>query len=406
MLAAGLAGASVVAFSSPALGAPSDDKHRVDRQVAAAAAALEGATSKAQAAGVAFTIANQQLPGARQKVQESTGQVAAAQVKAAEAGRVADQARAELAVAQTALDAMQRQVDDARGGLDEYIRSSYEGSSFLGPNALIAARSPDEVLDSIGYLDSLAGNQKRAVDAVSRARFAAAIRRAEFLKKKQAADLAEARAQSALDEAQSAQSQAQAAAVRVAQLINQRKHSLQIAQQEKAANARQYASLQAESRRIAEALQAIAGKGRHGRPTGRPAVHGDGRLSMPVNGWKSSDFGYRYDPYYRVWQLHAGADFAAPAGTPIWAAASGVVARAGWNGGYGNYTCIYHYELPNGRSLSTCYGHQSHIGVHVGEHVTRGEVIGRVGTTGASTGNHLHFEVRLDGEPVNPLPWL
>jgi murein DD-endopeptidase MepM/ murein hydrolase activator NlpD len=357
---------------------------------------------------VAFTIANQQLPGAQQKVQESKGQVAAAQVQATEAARVADKARAELAVAQTALDATEQQVTDARGGLDEYIRSSYEGSSFLGPNALIGARSPDEVLDSIGYLDSLAGNQKRAVDAVSRARFAASMRRAEVLKKKQAADRAEARAQAALGQAQNAQSRAQAAAVQVAQLINQRKHSLQIAQQEKAANARQYASLQAESRRIADALQAIAGKGRHGRHGGKPSVrpHGDGQLSMPVNGWKSSDFGWRYDPYYRVWQLHAGTDFAAPAGTPIWAAASGVVARAGWNGGYGNYTCIYHYELPSGRSLSTCYGHQSHIGVYVGEHVTRGQVIGRVGTTGASTGNHLHFEVRLDGEPVNPLPWL
>jgi murein DD-endopeptidase MepM/ murein hydrolase activator NlpD len=97
---------------------------------------------------------------------------------------------------------------------------------------------------------------------------------------------------------------------------------------------------------------------------------------MPVVGWKSSDFGERYDPYYRVWQLHAGTDFAAPGGSPIRAAAAGRVIQAGWNGGYGNYTCISHGRL-QGRGFSTCYGHQSAILVHIGERVSRGEVIGR-----------------------------
>jgi murein DD-endopeptidase MepM/ murein hydrolase activator NlpD len=81
------------------------------------------------------------------------------------------------------------------------------------------------------------------------------------------------------------------------------------------------------------------------------------------------------------------------------------VIRAGYNGGYGNYTCISHGRL-GGEGFSTCYGHQSAIGVHVGEQVRRGEVIGRVGTTGASTGNHLHFETRFNGEPRNPASYL
>ena len=105
-------------------------------------------------------------------------------------------------------------------------------------------------------------------------------------------------------------------------------------------------------------------------------------------------------------QLHAGTDYAAPRGTPIRAAASGRVIRAGWNGGYGNYTCIYHYEVSGGRGLSTCYGHQSSILVSKGQWVTRGQTIGRVGTTGASTGYHLHFETRVDGVPRNPLGYL
>jgi murein DD-endopeptidase MepM/ murein hydrolase activator NlpD len=126
---------------------------------------------------------------------------------------------------------------------------------------------------------------------------------------------------------------------------------------------------------------------------------------MPVNGWKSSDFGMRFDPFFRVWQLHAGVDLAAPGGAAIHAAASGRVMRAGYNGGYGNFTCISHGRS-SGRGLSTCYAHQSRILVWSGQWVSRGQVIGRVGTTGASTGYHLHFEVRLDGRPSQPLQWL
>ena len=103
--------------------------------------------------------------------------------------------------------------------------------------------------------------------------------------------------------------------------------------------------------------------------------------------------------------MHAGTDFAAPRGTPIWAAASGHVIRAGWSDGYGKYTCIDHGRI-HGVPFETCYGNQSRILVRVGEYVRRGEVIGRVGTTGASTGNHLHFETRFNGVPKNPLRYL
>ncbi len=130
-----------------------------------------------------------------------------------------------------------------------------------------------------------------------------------------------------------------------------------------------------------------------------------GRLQRPVPGRLSSNFGSRFDPYYKVWQLHAGADIAAPAGTPIRAAAQGRVLRAGWNGGYGNYTCLEHGIVAEQRLL-TCYAHQSQILVTAGDVVGPGQPIGLVGSTGASTGPHLHFEVRLGGRPVDPLPWL
>lgn len=140
-------------------------------------------------------------------------------------------------------------------------------------------------------------------------------------------------------------------------------------------------------------------------PAATPTQYTGGKLLMPVRGHLTSNFGVRFDPYYHVWQLHPGVDLAAPIGTPITAAAGGRVTWVGWKGGYGNYTCIDHGRADNQR-FSTCYGHQSKILVALGQQVRAGQVIGQVGSTGASTGPHLHFEVRLGGRPVNPLPWL
>lgn len=122
---------------------------------------------------------------------------------------------------------------------------------------------------------------------------------------------------------------------------------------------------------------------------------GSGQLSMPVNATLTSPFGPRWG------RLHAGLDLAAPTGTPIRAADSGTVRIAGWTGGYGQYTCVQHTA-----SLSSCYAHQSRIGVSVGQKVRKGQVIGAVGNTGNSTGPHLHFEVRLNGNPVDPMGYL
>jgi murein DD-endopeptidase MepM/ murein hydrolase activator NlpD len=126
-----------------------------------------------------------------------------------------------------------------------------------------------------------------------------------------------------------------------------------------------------------------------------PIRRGSGRLIWPVNGSFTSPFGMRWG------RLHAGIDIAAPTGTPIRAADSGGVAIAGSVGGYGNYTCINH-----GGGFSTCYGHQSSIGISVGQAVRQGQVIGAVGSTGHSTGPHLHFETRVNGSPVDPMGYL
>jgi murein DD-endopeptidase MepM/ murein hydrolase activator NlpD len=109
----------------------------------------------------------------------------------------------------------------------------------------------------------------------------------------------------------------------------------------------------------------------------------------------TSGFGMRWG------RMHEGIDIAAPTGTPIRAADSGSVEIAGYEGGYGNYTCIEH-----GGGLATCYAHQNSIGVSVGQTVAQAQIIGTVGSTGHSTGPHLHFEVRVNGQAVDPLGYL
>ncbi|WP_075214616.1 M23 family metallopeptidase [Mongoliimonas terrestris] len=115
----------------------------------------------------------------------------------------------------------------------------------------------------------------------------------------------------------------------------------------------------------------------------------------------TSNFGSRSDPFLGSSAFHAGIDFRAPTGRPVTATAAGRVINAGRNGGYGNLI-----EIDHGKGLTTRYAHLSRIDVKVGERVARGQVVGRVGSTGRSTGPHLHYETRVDGTAVNPLAYL
>ncbi len=146
-------------------------------------------------------------------------------------------------------------------------------------------------------------------------------------------------------------------------------------------------ALEAEQARVSAALAGAQAPG--------PVRQGSGSLIWPVNGPVVSPFGQRWG------RLHAGVDIAVGSGTPIRAADSGRVALMGWVGGYGNYTCIQHNA-----SLSTCYAHQSSFATSNGANVSQGQVIGYVGCTGHCFGDHLHFETRVGGSPVDPLGYL
>ena len=133
----------------------------------------------------------------------------------------------------------------------------------------------------------------------------------------------------------------------------------------------------------------------------------DGVISVPSDkpvktAAFTSGYGVRSDPFRGGAAMHAGIDLSGPVGTPIYATADGLVTDAGYNsGGYGNLI-----KLDHGRGIETRYGHLSKLTVRAGERVTRGQVIGRMGSTGRSTGSHLHYEVRIDGRAVNPIPFM
>ena len=133
-------------------------------------------------------------------------------------------------------------------------------------------------------------------------------------------------------------------------------------------------------------------------PTGAISVPSVKPINMATF---TSGFGVRSDPFRGSAAMHAGIDLAAPQGTAVYATADGVVDRAEWFGGYGN--CV---EVDHGKGVATRFGHLSRILVHPGQRVHRGDLIALVGSTGRSTGAHLHYEVRIDGHAVNPVPFL
>src|SRR6187402_623200 len=136
------------------------------------------------------------------------------------------------------------------------------------------------------------------------------------------------------------------------------------------------------------------------------AVATPGAISVPSSkpvqtATYTSGYGVRSDPFRGSAAMHAGIDLAAPMGTPVYATADGVVDRAEWSGGYGNLV-----EIDHGKGLQTRFGHLSRVLVHPGDRVVRGQEIALMGSTGRSTGSHLHYEVRIDGHAVNPVPFL
>jgi murein DD-endopeptidase MepM/ murein hydrolase activator NlpD len=152
------------------------------------------------------------------------------------------------------------------------------------------------------------------------------------------------------------------------------------------------AELQAQSATLASRIRSAQSSAVVPGPTGSPSAAG---FIWPVHGILTSPFGWRWG------RMHEGIDLAVPSGTPVVAAASGTVIVAGWMGGYGNLVVIDH-----GNGIATAYGHNTSLAVGYGQYVAQGQLISYSGSTGHSTGPHVHFEVRVNGSPVDPLGYL
>jgi murein DD-endopeptidase MepM/ murein hydrolase activator NlpD len=263
-------------------------------------------------------------------------------------------------------------------------------------NMLLKMSDPAELIDVRGYYRAVVDTQLKAVQAYDQLDKAA---------KAAAGPADRARIQAAAAQKAVADQQQQLEGLQRALVLIQQESTQQEAEQrtllgkagqDKAQFEAELGVLSQQSESIAALLQSLETPGVTAPvPTG-------GYLQEPIVGAPiSQPFGPNRDPFTGAPGFHPGVDFGAKMGTQIRAAGDGTVVFAGWESGYGNFTCINH-----GHNVATCYGHQSAILVNIGDQVKAGDVIGLVGSTGYSTGPHLHFEVRVNGTPVDPLPWL
>jgi murein DD-endopeptidase MepM/ murein hydrolase activator NlpD len=261
------------------------------------------------------------------------------------------------------------------------LRSIYMSRGETGLSVLIGARSMSEFAGRKAFTERIARRDRELLVSVRELRDSVA-------RKKREKDGVVARIRQ-LHKDQTAQ----AAELEDAMLDKQA--ALNVLRSERQELERQLEEMERESERIEAQIRAYLAVNRS-----RVAAY-RGRFVMPVSGRWSSGFGMRLHPITRRLRMHNGQDIAAPHGIPVLAAAPGLVISTGWRGGYGQTVIIDH-----GGGVSTLYAHCSSIVVSEGQSVTTGQRIAKVGSTGLSTGPHLHFEVRVNGSPVDPSLYL
>jgi murein DD-endopeptidase MepM/ murein hydrolase activator NlpD len=410
-VAAVLTGVALVGSAAPALAVPAPPSNPTDDQIAGARAQQDAAA--AEVGRIAALVA-----GAEAELERLTVQAEAAGTAflVAEEARQIAQAAADEAAAQ--LQAAADAVAAAQHRIGEFARTSYmTGSQLSTTQALLDAEGPAELIQRAALLEYVGDTQVEVLDSMEVARVQqanaesaaratrdqAAAAEAEAAAAKQAADDQAATQQAAYVEiaAQKAQydQQLEAANIQLLQLQGARDAYQQWQQQKAAEEAAARAAAEQAAREAAAAAAAARAQARGGSSGGGAAAGAGGPYVKPTSGRTSSCFGSRWG------ELHGGVDIAAPIGTPIYAAHSGVVVRAGAATGFG-----YAVYLRGDDGAVTVYGHVNEYFVRAGERVSAGEQIAEVGNRGQSTGPHLHFEVHpggvTHGGQVDPVPWL
>ena len=299
------------------------------------------------------------------------------------------------------LDIVEARILSRQDDLGLLARAAYKGNGSMGEWALVlSSTTPNQLADRLAFLQSVgsAGNAVIADLTADRAellnaqdRMAAARRDAELRRTLAAAALAAVQAKEMLAEA--AQKQVDA-------VLEARKAAFQEAKKAALEDKRQYEIMVTESGALASRIIEMSRELARGKNPPR----GTGEFVLPGTGDVTSPYGPRFHPILHYVKIHTGTDFGSGDGI-AYAADDGVVLFTEFNVAYGNMTVIDHGKL-GGLRITTLYAHQSAAGVEPGDRVVKGQAIGVIGSTGYSTGPHLHFEVRVDGEPLDPMPFL
>jgi len=330
------------------------------------------------------------------EVAELNGQMQAVESDLKTATDRLEEMSAELVRAQAKLESARVQLGEAKDVLRTRAVAAYVGEqpNLRAAAATVELRTDRDVAAYESYVGKIVSKQQELVEQFRQLK-------AEAIELQQSIELQrdQARVQrdvvaSRLADLEGVKARLDAKRNEVAAQESTQAHLLAEVRDRKADFASELAQLQAESESISAFLR--------GAQSGQAIViSGNGRLSYPIPGARiTSTFGPRVHPIYGDVRMHTGIDFAAGSGVPIRAAADGIVLSAGVRGGYGNTILIDH-----GGALATLYAHQSAFAVAAGARVAKGQVIGYVGSTGNSTGPHLHFETRVNGTPVNPMQY-
>ncbi|TDD17825.1 M23 family metallopeptidase [Kribbella turkmenica] len=423
--------AGVLAVVSPAQADPPDPaakKKQLDSQIDQSKADLAAASDQLGTSVAAYNVADAKYKAVQARYAAAQGRLAAAKAADAVAASKLRVAERSLRAAVADVAAGERLIAEKKAVAGRAVRSAYQQqNSLVGLAIALRGASPADVATGMQVQRNVFGIQGNAITNLNNAQAQLVSKRAKVAKAEKAAEAARAEAARTVQQVteltkQVAAERAEAAVVAQAKLV-----AFKAAEKEKITEQAQYNALLRERSRVEQILIARAraekaaaarrkaarekAEREKARKEGRPPRpvpddrEDNGRLSYPIKSYITSPFGMRFHPVLHYWKLHDGTDFGGGCGTPIRAAASGVITDRYYNGGYGNRVFISHGVI-DGHSVTTVYNHLSRYKARVGERVSRGEIIGYVGTTGYSTGCHLHFMVYQDGRVVNPMKWL
>lgn len=412
-LATSVALAAALGVSSFAVAQAADDlkdkqKH-VQQQVRGARHDLDESSAQLSKATARLTAAKEQLVAAKTALATARGKVEVAQERDAEMQAELAQAEADLAAAETALTQGQADAETQREKVASTVADMYsEGDpELIAFSSLIDAESTEELTRRDGVRDVIVGQEARAYDELKAAEVLLQVQEEQVAA---ARDDVAAKRQAAADHLvvmQQLEADEQAAKDSVVQLVVERRDAQDEARKARVHDAEKLRKHLAQQQRIEEMLKrraarALARQRAHARS--QSGGSSTGLLLKPVDGYVTSPFGYREHPIYHYWGLHDGVDFGGGCGTPLRAAAPGRVVSSYWSDVYGHRLIIDNGAMA-GVGVATIYNHATSYTVGVGDQVQEGQVIGYEGSTGWSTGCHLHFTVMANGKAVDPMNW-